>query len=125
MWQASSCAAGLFVSGGLAVVGLALLGVSRLLVRDRRPLARSSRFALRHAVLSLGRPGNQTRVILMSVGLGCFFVLGVRALQTNLLAEFRSSSAPTRRISCSSTSSAIRWTACGGGRAVRHARRRA
>ena len=44
-------------------------------------------FPLRHAVLSLGRPGNQTRVILLSVGLGCFFVLGVRALQQNLIAE--------------------------------------
>jgi putative ABC transport system permease protein len=38
-------------------------------------------------VLSLGRPGNQTRVILLSVGLGCFFVLGVRTLQQNLVAE--------------------------------------
>jgi putative ABC transport system permease protein len=42
---------------------------------------------LRHAVLSLGRPGNQTRVILLSVGLGCFFVLGVRTLQENLISE--------------------------------------
>ena len=34
------------------------------------------------------RPGNQTRVILLSVGLGSFFVLGVRALQGNLVEEF-------------------------------------
>ena len=34
------------------------------------------------------RPGNQTRVILLAVGLGAFFVLGVRALQSNLLDEF-------------------------------------
>ena len=40
-------------------------------------------------MLSLGRPGNQARVILMSVGLGCFFVLGVRAVQNNLLESFR------------------------------------
>ncbi len=38
-------------------------------------------------MISLGRPGNQTRVILMAVGLGCFFVLGVRAVQANLLAQ--------------------------------------
>jgi putative ABC transport system permease protein len=38
--------------------------------------------------LSLRRPGNQTRVILLAVGLGSFFVLGVRALQQNLIAEF-------------------------------------
>ena len=42
-------------------------------------------FPLRHAVVSLRRPGNQTRVILLAVGLGSFFVLGVRALQSNLL----------------------------------------
>jgi len=89
VWQASSWKAGLFVSGGLAVVGLALLGVSRVLVSTVGRFARSSRFALRHAVLSLGRPGNQARVILMSVGLGCFFVLGVRAVQNNLLDSFR------------------------------------
>ena len=89
VWQASSWKAGLFVSGGLVVVGLALLGVSRVLVSVVARFARSSRFAVRHAVLSLGRPGNQARVILMSVGLGCFFVLGVRAVQTNLLDSFR------------------------------------
>jgi putative ABC transport system permease protein len=88
MWQAGSLRAGLYVSGGLAAVGLALLGVSKLLLMAVRPLVRSSRFPLRHAVVSLRRPNNQTGVILMSVGLGCFFVLAVRALQTNLIAEF-------------------------------------
>jgi putative ABC transport system permease protein len=53
-----------------------------------RPLADAPVFAMRHAVRGLRRPGNQTRVILMSVGLGAFFVLGVRALQSNLLEEF-------------------------------------
>lgn len=88
VWQADSLRAGLYVSGGLALVGLALLGAGRLLVAAVRPLARSSRFALRHAVISLRRPNNQTRVILLSVGLGCFFILAVRAIQGNLLAEF-------------------------------------
>src|SRR5204862_5975293 len=49
---------------------------------------RSKRFAIRHALVSLARPGNQTRVILTAVGLGCFFVLSVRAIQTNLIDEF-------------------------------------
>jgi putative ABC transport system permease protein len=43
---------------------------------------------LRHAVIGLRRPGNQTRVILLAVGLGSFFVLGVRALQSSLIANF-------------------------------------
>src|SRR6185437_2185710 len=53
-----------------------------------RPIARSRWFPLRHAVLSLGRPGNQTRVILLAVGIGSFFVIGVRSLQANLLQQF-------------------------------------
>ena len=48
---------------------------------------------------ALRRPGNQTRVILLAVGLGSFFVLGVRALQANLLpavlARSCSAAAPT------------------------------
>jgi putative ABC transport system permease protein len=52
------------------------------------PLAASPSFPLRHAVLHLSRPGNQTRVILLAVGLGAFFIVGVRSLQTSLLEEF-------------------------------------
>lgn len=88
IWQADSIKAGLYVCGGLAVVGLALFGASHLLVRLTRPLARSRWFAVRHAVISFSRAGNQTRVVLLAVGLGCFFILAMRALQANLLQEF-------------------------------------
>ncbi|MBM3750979.1 MAG: FtsX-like permease family protein [Acidimicrobiia bacterium] len=88
VWQADALAPGVYVSLGLAVVAGALALAGAVLVRLVRPLAGSRVFAVRHAVVSLGRPGNQTRVILTAVGLGCFFILGVRALQTNLLAEF-------------------------------------
>jgi putative ABC transport system permease protein len=88
VWQAGSLETGTYVIGGLAVVGAALYGVSRIVLRLVAPLARSPRFALRHAVVSLGRPGNQTRVILMAVGIGCFFILSVRALQSNLVEAF-------------------------------------
>jgi putative ABC transport system permease protein len=88
IWQAGSLRAGLYVSVGFGVLALGLHLASRLLVRAVAPLARSRRFAVRHAVISLGRPGNQTRVILMAVGLGCFFMFGVRAIEANLLAEF-------------------------------------
>ncbi|MCC7007642.1 MAG: ABC transporter permease [Acidobacteria bacterium] len=87
MWQAHSVRAGLFVAGGLAAVACVLDVASRLLIRAARRLSSRGGFALRHAVISLGRPGNQTRAILMVVGLGCFFVLGIRALQGNLLAH--------------------------------------
>jgi putative ABC transport system permease protein len=87
VWQADSLRAGLYVSIGLAVISAVLFAGSDLLVRATRGLARSRRFVLRHAVVSLARPGNQTRVVVMSVGLGCFFVIGVRAVQTTLLAS--------------------------------------
>jgi putative ABC transport system permease protein len=52
------------------------------------PMANAPSFPLRHAVLHLSRPGNQTRVILLAVGLGAFFIVGVRSLQSSLLDEF-------------------------------------
>ncbi len=88
VWQAGSLRAGLYVSAGFGVVAAVLHLASRLLVRVVLPISRSRRFELRHAIVSLGRPGNQTRVVLMAVGLGCFFILSVRAVQVSLLAEF-------------------------------------
>jgi putative ABC transport system permease protein len=87
-WQAASLRVALVVCGGFAGVALLLHGAGALLVRAVGPLASAPWFPLRHAVVSLRRPGNQTRVILLAVGLGAFFVLGVRALQSNLLAQF-------------------------------------
>lgn len=87
-WQADSLRAGLIVSLGLVVVTLLLALAATLVVRMVRPLRRARVFAIRHAVLSLGRPGNQTRVILLAVGLGAFFILGVRLVQGSLLSAF-------------------------------------
>ncbi|TAK18835.1 MAG: FtsX-like permease family protein [Acidobacteria bacterium] len=88
VWQAGSLKAGAIVTVGLGAAALVLHLASRLLVLAVRPLARSRRFALRHAVVSIGRVGGQTRVVLMAVGLGAFFVLGMRIVQANLLHEF-------------------------------------
>ena len=87
-WQAGSWRAGAAVSVGFAASSLVLYLAAFVLVRLVTPLASAPWFPLRHAVISLRRPGNQTRVILLAVGLGSFFVLGVRALQSNLIAEF-------------------------------------
>jgi putative ABC transport system permease protein len=86
-WQAASLQVGLSVCAGFAVVAIVLQEAGRLLVRALAPLAASPSFPLRHAVLHLSRPGNQTRVILLAVGLGAFFIVGVRALQASLLEE--------------------------------------
>lgn len=86
-WQAGSWRAGAAVSIGLAGIAAVLFAAAFALVRTVMPLASARWFPLRHAVISLRRPGNQTRVILLAVGVGSFFVLGVRALQDNLIAE--------------------------------------
>ena len=87
-WQAASISVGLTVCAGFVGLTLVLHGIAWLLTRMTRPLARSSWFPMRQAVLHLSRPGNQTRVILLTVGLGTFFIMGVRGLQVNLLNQF-------------------------------------
>ena len=87
-WQGGSLEAGAYVIAGLAVLGAVLHAGAALLVRALRPITRSRIFALRHAVISLGRPGNQTRVVLLTVGLGAFFILAIQHVQANLLNAF-------------------------------------
>ncbi len=87
-WQAGSVTVGAFFLGGLALTSLFLYGAAALLMRLMRRLRSSGSFALSQAVNSLHRPGNQTRIILLAVGLGAFVVLAVQSLQTNLVREF-------------------------------------
>jgi putative ABC transport system permease protein len=87
-WQAGSVRVGLMLSAGFVATAFVLQLAGVLLVRAVQPLRYSSSFALRQAVLHIARPGNQTRVILLAVGLGAFFILGVRSLQANLLRDF-------------------------------------
>jgi putative ABC transport system permease protein len=87
-WQAGSLRVGLLLSGGFVAVSVVLHLASLVLIRAVQPLRYARSFALRQAVLHVARPGNQTRVILLAVGLGAFFILGVRSLQANLLSDF-------------------------------------
>jgi putative ABC transport system permease protein len=90
-WQAASLRVGLVVSAGFCGVALVLHWTGQLLVRTIAPLSAARSFALRHAVLHISRPGNQTRVILLAVGLGAFFIVGVRSMQSSLLDELEMS----------------------------------
>jgi putative ABC transport system permease protein len=87
-WQAGSLRVGLLLSGGFLAIAFVLHLAGVALVRAVQPLRHARSFALRQAVLHIARPGNQTRVILLAVGLGTFFILGVRSLQANLLRDF-------------------------------------
>ncbi len=88
MWQAGSVRVGGIVAGGFAATALVLHLAGSAMLRLIAPLARARSFALRHAVLQLSRPGSQMRIVLLSVGLGSFFIIGVRSLQENLVAKF-------------------------------------
>jgi len=93
-WQAGSVEIGLVLCGGFIAVAFILNLAGAALVRAVQPLRHSPHFALRHAVLHVARPDNQTRVILLAVGLGAFFILGVRSLQVNLLRDFAIQAGP-------------------------------
>jgi putative ABC transport system permease protein len=87
-WQAGSIRVGVFFMAGLALTAgaLQLTGMLVILLVRRARHARS--FALRHAVNSMYRPGNQTRVVVLAVGLGAFLVIATQSLQQNLVREF-------------------------------------
>ena len=88
VWQAGNWRIGLVVAAGFAGTALVLHLAGILVIRAIAPLARSQSFALRHAVLQLSRPGSQMRIVLLAVGLGSFFIIGVRSLQQNLVDQF-------------------------------------
>jgi putative ABC transport system permease protein len=87
-WQAASLKVGVVVCVGFAGLAVILHLAGRALIALVAPMANSRSFPLRHAVLHLSRQGNQTRVVLLAVGLGAFFIVGVRSLQASLLSEF-------------------------------------
>lgn len=87
-WQAGSLKIGTFFLAGLGVTSFVLYGAAFVLTRALRKIKTFGSFSIAQAVNSLFRPGNQTRVILLAVGLGAFVVLAVQSLQTNLIREF-------------------------------------
>ena len=95
VWQAGSLRIGAVVAGGFAATAVVLHLAGTLLIRAIRPLSKARSFALRHAVLQLSRPGSQMRIVLLSVGLGSFFIIGVRSLQENLVTQFAVNINPT------------------------------
>jgi putative ABC transport system permease protein len=88
IWQAGSIKVGAAFLGGLAVTSLILYLAAVVLTSALKRTKKFSSFAVAQAVNSLYRPGNQTRVVLLAVGLGAFVVLAVQSLQANLVREF-------------------------------------
>ncbi len=88
VWQAGSLKVGAFFLVGLGATSLFLYLAAVVLTLLLKRLKNFGSFSVAQAVNSLYRPGNQTRVILLAVGLGAFVVLAVQSLQTNLVREF-------------------------------------
>jgi putative ABC transport system permease protein len=87
-WQAGSLKVGGIFLGGLAAMTIVLHFAASALMKFLRGFRHIPSFVMRHGINSLYRPGNQTRIILLAVGLGVFFVVAVRSLQLNLRDEF-------------------------------------
>ncbi|HEX8129035.1 MAG TPA: FtsX-like permease family protein [Pyrinomonadaceae bacterium] len=87
-WQAGSMRVGAFFMAGLGLTAGALQLTAMLVIFLVRRARHVRSFALRHAVNSMYRPGNQTRVVVLAVGLGAFLVIATQSLQQNLVREF-------------------------------------
>ncbi len=88
VWQADSAMVGTIFLIGLAVTTSVLYFAAFLFTRFLRRLRQFGPFSIAQALNSLHRPGNQTKVILLAVGLGAFVVLAVQSLEANLVREF-------------------------------------
>lgn len=88
VWQAGSVIVGSFFLGGLAITSGVLFAAAAALTWILRRFRKFGSFSIAQAINSLYRPGNQTRIVLLAVGLGAFVVIAVQSLQTNLVHEF-------------------------------------
>jgi putative ABC transport system permease protein len=88
VWQAGSLKIGIIFLASLAITSVILYFAAYVLTFFLRKTKKFSSFSFSQAINSLYRPGNQTRIVLLAVGLGAFVVLAVQSLQTNLIREF-------------------------------------
>ncbi len=88
VWQAGSLIVGAFFLIGLGLTSLILYFAAFILTMLLKKIKNFGSFSVSQAINSLYRPGNQTRIILLAVGLGAFVVLSVQFLQSNLVREF-------------------------------------
>ena len=87
-WQAGSLKVGAYFLVGLGLTSVFLYLAAILLTFVLKKFRGIGSFSVAQAINSLYRPGNQTRIILLAVGLGAFVVLAVQSLQSNLVREF-------------------------------------
>lgn len=87
-WQTRSIFTGAMFFAGLVVALLCLIGVASLLLyATRRFFPHGAGFIWRHSLSSLFRPNNQTRVLLVTIGLGAFIIATLNIIENSLLAQ--------------------------------------
>jgi putative ABC transport system permease protein len=85
-YQTHSLMTGLFFAGGLGVaLGFLALVASFLLFLVRRFFPKGAGFIFRHALSNLFRPNNQTRTLMVSIGLGAFILATLNIIESSLL----------------------------------------
>ena len=107
-WQAGSLRVGLVLSAGFVAIAFVLHLAGLVLMRAVQPLRYARSFALRQAVLHVARPGNQTRVILLAVGLGSVLHPRRPRAAGEPAARLRAADRARTRRTCSSSTSSRR-----------------
>ncbi|HRI80102.1 MAG TPA: FtsX-like permease family protein, partial [Cyclobacteriaceae bacterium] len=87
-YQTNSWKSGLAFAAGLgAALGFLTLVAMGLLFLVRKFFPGNARFVFRHALSNLFRPNNQTRVLMVTIGLGGFIIATLNIIQNSLLGQ--------------------------------------
>ncbi len=87
-YQTGSILLGAAFATGLGIaLGCLTLVAMALLYLVRKFFPKNSGFIFRHALSNLYRPNNQTRVLLVSIGLGAFIISTLNIIQSSLLSQ--------------------------------------
>jgi putative ABC transport system permease protein len=86
--QTKSFLTGLFFMAGLVVALLCLTAVAiGLLYMVRKFFPVNAGFIMRHSLSSLYRPNNQTRVLMVTIGLGAFIISTLNIVEKSMLSQ--------------------------------------
>jgi putative ABC transport system permease protein len=87
-FQTKSWITGLLFFAGLAVALGALTGVAILLLfLVRRFFPSGASFVFKHSLANLYRPNNQTRILLVTIGLGAFIISTLNIVEQSMLSQ--------------------------------------
>ncbi|MCK6618597.1 MAG: ABC transporter permease [Cyclobacteriaceae bacterium] len=88
VWQTGEAVTGLlFVAGLVVALGMLALVALLLLRSVRKFFPTRASFIWRHALANLFRPNNQSRVLMVTIGLGAFLVATLNIIEKSLLSQ--------------------------------------